>query len=207
MVSHLKFFRKFWILFSDIFCACWDASFARGFLSSEQRRTVIRLIPKPVPEHDKYKFTKSRRPISLLNIDYKIISKAYTLRLLRVIDSLISSELAYLKERFICEHIRTLSDLIAYYEESGQEGYIVFHDFEKAFDSIEWDFIYAMLEAMNFPPSFVTGVKILNNQLTGSIIVNSELTDFFTFARGCRQGESLSAFSVHSFNAGFCFFL
>ena len=127
MVSHLNFLRKFWILFSDIFCARWDASFARGFLSSEQRRTVIRLIPKPVPEHDKYKFTKSRRPISLLNIDYKIISKAYTLRLLRVIDSLISSEqLAYLKGRFICEHIRTLSNLIAYYEESGQERYIVF---------------------------------------------------------------------------------
>ena len=191
----VEFFNKFWINFADLFKDLVTESFGAGALSLEQRRTVIRLIPKPVPDTDRYKFTKYRRPIALLNIDYKIISKTLTLRLLRVIDSLITAEqLAYPKGRFICEHIRTLSDLIDVYSGSGHAGYVVFHNFEKAFDSIEWNFLYATLEAMRFPPYFITWAKILNTQMTGAIIVNSKLTDFFTFSRGCRQGDPLSAY-------------
>jgi len=129
-----------------------------------------------------------------LNIDYKIISKALALRVEKIISKLISEEqLAYIKGRFICEHIRTVQDIIEVYK-SKEDGYLIFHDFEKAFDSIEWDFLYAALKLMNFPENFINLVKLLNNEMTGTVIVNSELTDFFKFSRGCRQGDPMSAY-------------
>jgi hypothetical protein len=189
------FFKKFWEELFPFFRQLVDHSFEVGSLSLDQRRSCIRLIPKPVPEVDKNKFKSARRPIALLACDYKIISKALARRLTKVLPMLIDSEqLAYLKGRFICEHIRSLSDLISAYKTAKTDGYIVLYDFEKAFDSIEWDFLERLLIEMNFPQSFINAIQILNFDISSAIIVNDTLTKFFPIKRGCRQGDPISAY-------------
>ena len=74
-------------------------------------------------------------------------------RLEKVLPLLIASDqTGYIKGRFIGENIRLISDIITQHE--NDQGMIFFLDFEKAFDSLEWDYLSRLLEEMNFGPSF-----------------------------------------------------
>ena len=80
-------------------------------------------------------------PISLLNRDYKIATKCIAKLLEIVLPLLIgSNETGYIKGRFIGENIRLISDIMALHEKD--QGMIFFLDFEKAFDSLEWDYLF-----------------------------------------------------------------
>ena len=80
----------------------------------------------------------------MLNTDYKIMTKALAKRLERVIDKLIHpNQSGFIKGRFIGEGIRFTEDLIEYADPYEKTGIILQLDFEKAFDSIEWPFLFA----------------------------------------------------------------
>ena len=95
---------------------------------------------------------KNYRPISLSNVDYKILAFALSNRLHKILDTIISPEqTAYVRKRFIGENIRQLQDIIEY----NLPGLVVFLDFEKAFDSLEWNFLFRTLEKFGFKENFV----------------------------------------------------
>jgi hypothetical protein len=54
-------------------------------------------------------------------------------------------------------------------------------DFEKAFDSISWDFLYKILECSNFGANFIKWIKLLNNNIHAYIIQNGFLSEPITF--------------------------
>ena len=85
------------------------------------------------------------RPITLLNIDYKIATKCSAKRLKKVLPEVISrDQTGYVKNRFIGENIRLISDVIELYEEKNLP----------AFDSLEWNYLFKVLDVMNFGPMF-----------------------------------------------------
>jgi len=51
-----------------------------------------------------------------------------------------SDQTGYIKGRFIGENIPLISYIIEQHE--NKEGMILFLDFEKAFDSLEWDYLF-----------------------------------------------------------------
>ena len=103
---------------------------------------------------------KNWRPISLLNVDAKIISKVLATRLKKVISFLVTSDqTAHIPRRFIGESVRLISDILDYTDAAQLEGYIFAADMEKAFDSVDHNFIVAALEAYDFGPNFVQWVK------------------------------------------------
>ena len=67
-------------------------------------------------------------------------------------------------------------------------GIMIFLDFQKAFDSVEWDFILECLESFNFDPEFVGWVKTFYKNIQSCIINNGTTSDFFILERGVRQG-------------------
>ena len=94
------------------------------------------------------------RPISLLNIDYKILTKALSKRIEKYLPKLINSDqTGFVKGRYIGQNIRLLSDIMEYLDAKKTSGLLLFIDFEKAFDSPEWDFITKALNAFNFGPN------------------------------------------------------
>ena len=95
-------------------------------LSTLQRQAVIKLIEKK--DKDK-RFIKNWRPISLLNVDYKIISKALASRLKKVLPNLISpQQTAYVENRFIGESGRLIADITEITDILNKEGFLVTMD-------------------------------------------------------------------------------
>ena len=67
-------------------------------------------------------------------------------------------------------------------------------DFQKAFDSVEWDFILECLESFNFGPEFVGWVKTFYKNIQSCIINNGTTSDFFILERAVTQGDPLSPY-------------
>ena len=130
-------------------------SFIKDQLSDTQKNGILTLIFK---SGDKTKFT-NWRPITLLNVDYKIIARVLAHRLQRVISKIVSTDQnGYIKNRFIGFNIRQIQDIIDYAEDINLDGILLFLDFQKAFDSIEWNFMNMRLKKFGFGDLFIKWV-------------------------------------------------
>jgi len=125
-----------------------NGGFERGTPSISQRRGVISLIPK---DEDNLTTLSNWRPITLLNVDYKILEP--------VLPKLINP--GFIKGRFIGQNIRLLNDLMEYTEDQKVPGILLFVDFEKAFATIEWTFIQNVLKSFKFRPVIRKWVSVL----------------------------------------------
>ena len=127
-------------------------SFQTGSLSQYQKMRILNLLPKKDKD---LRYLANWRPVSLLNTDYKILTKVLATRLQKVIPSIIiSDQVGYIKDRYIGENIRIIFDTITHADENDLEAYIAQIDFEKAFDSIEWPFLMKTLKLFNFGDNF-----------------------------------------------------
>ena len=101
----------------------------------------------------------------------------------------------YIKGRYIGENIRAISDIIEQHE--NEEGMILFLDFEKAFDSLEWEYLFKVLDITNFGQSFLNWIHTFYRNISSCVINNAFSSEFFTLQRGVRQGCPLSGPLVH----------
>ena len=123
----IEFYRFFWNAISPIMVDCINYAFENGEMSISQKRGIISLIPKK--DKDK-KYLKNWRPISLLNNDYKIVTKALALRLEKVLPAIISSnQTGYVKGRYISESIRIITDMMSFTKKKNIPSLAVFLDF------------------------------------------------------------------------------
>ena len=149
-----EFYETFWDDLKEIFVNSVREAKEIGHLSTSQRQAIIKLIEKK--DRDK-RFIKNWRPISLLNVDSKIISKALSEKLKEVLPDLISSQqTAYVKNRHIGESGRLISDIIEITEIRNIEGFLVTMDIEKAFDSLDHNFLIFTLEKYGFGQNFIS---------------------------------------------------
>ena len=90
----------------------------------------------------------------LLNCDYKLATKAVANRL--VLPKLIDNDqTGFLKGRFIGENTRLIDSVINFAAAKNIPGLLVFPYFEKAFDTMEWPFIYKTFLHFNFGSSIL----------------------------------------------------
>ena len=120
-----------------------------------QRRGVISLITKGDSDLSEL---SAWRSITLLNVDYKILAKTIAKRIEPFLPKLIhSDQTGFVKDRYIGQNIRLLSDLMEYTDVKKISGILLFIDFEKAFYFVEWKIIMNSLELFNFGPSIRNG--------------------------------------------------
>ena len=187
-----EFYETFWDDLKLLFKKVIDQIKISKKLLTSKRQAVIKLIEKK--DRDK-RFIKNWRPISLLNIDYKIISKLFATRLKDVLPSLISSEqTAYVAKRFIGEGGRLISDILEMSDKLNIKGYLVTFDIEKAFDSLDHDFIIATLKKFGFKSNFINWIKIFLNDQESCVLNGGVTTKYFKLERGACQGDSISAY-------------
>ena len=186
----VEFYSKFWSLIKDIVIDVYNECFQEGELSTSQKRSVISLMFKKGDRQ----LLKNYRPLSLTNVDYRIMAFVLADRLQNVIAPLIGPhQTAYIKKRFMGENIRLVNDIIDYASKFNKSGILLFLDYEKAFDNLSWEFMYNALEKYGFGPDFISWIHVLYNKPEACIKINGWLSDFIEIMKGIRQGCPISA--------------
>jgi len=76
--------------------------------------------------------------------------------------------------------------------ESYKDAYLVRVDFQKAFDSIEMNYLYAVMKKMGLPSKFINIIKSIDSNLSAKIVINGKRSKLVNIRRGTRQGDPLS---------------
>lgn len=154
--------------------------------------TNITLIPKrgKCP-----KSISNWRPITLLSVFYKTISGAFAERLKTVLPYLIHiNQKAYLTGRTIADVVKNVMDIMYMLQENEEKGMLLLIDFSKAFDSIDHDFLFNMMELFGFGEAFINNIKTLISHRTSQVNLNGFMTKKFELQRGVPQGDPISAY-------------
>ena len=185
----VEYYLYFWQEMKDHLMDCIDEITSSKELSEMQKRGAIRLSFKKGNRDD----LKNYRPITLLNVDLKIITRTLAKRMASVLPSLINISQKALPGRHITTNIHIAQDLINLINKSDESAAILFYDQEKAFDRMSHSFIIKTLEKFGFGERFIMWVKIIMNDIKSFVKVNGFETSEFDVKRGVRQGCALSA--------------
>ena len=135
------------------------------------------------------------RPITLLNSDYKLLTKALALQLIEAIKEMVHRDQAgFIPGRSIFDHIRLTRVMTKFAEMSERNGAIVALDQEKAYDKLTHQYLWKTLEAFNMPKLFTDTIKNLYQNAWTTVAINGELSSPYKVRRGVRQGDPLSCF-------------
>jgi hypothetical protein len=186
----VEFYKTFWTQINTHVVKSLNEGYMKGELSDTQKQGTLSLIHKK----DDPLNLDNWRPITLLNVDYKLAASALAQRLKLVLPKIIHTDQnGFVEGRYIGHNIRQIQDIIDFADETQIEGAILFLDFKKAFDTVEWNFMLDTLEHFGFQSSFINWVKTLYKNVTNSVINNGWRSESFTISRGIRQGCPLSA--------------
>ena len=159
-------------------------------LSPTQKRGVVKLLPK---KDKNPAWVRNLRPITLLNVDLKILTRALALRLKTVIHNLINKDQqAFVYGRYLGNSLLDLYAIAVHAVDTDKNILAISLDIEKAFDSVNWDFLYRLLHAYGFPEQFVQWIKIMHNGKELRIFNNGHSSPPVNVSNGLAQGCSLS---------------
>ena len=182
-----EFYKCYWnIVKFDLFDV-YNHCFESGELTySQYLALIVLLYKKGIRE-----LITNWRPISLINIDAKLLSKVFAQRVKIVLPNIIhKDQKGCVTKRLIGQNIRLIDDIIY---EMDDENVALQIDQLKAFDRIEWDWLFDVLKAFNFGDKFIYWLKIMYLKLKSCIVTNGFISPYFSVSRGIRQGDCLSA--------------
>jgi len=188
----IEFYREFWDDVGETMIDSFNYSFEHELLSTSQRQSIITLLEKPGKDR---LFLKNWRPISLLNVDYKILTKCLSQRIQKVIPKLVdNSQTGFIKGRSIFDNLRTILDILEETDLNDKSGCLISIDFEKAFDSLSWEYLFKVLKTFNFGSEFVKWIQICYTDISSCVVNYKQASPYFKIEKGVRQGDPLSPY-------------
>ena len=165
-----EFYQIFSHTLAPILAEVYNNIWLRDEMTISMRNGIIQLIYKKKGTPTELKFW---RPITLLNLDYKILTKILAGRLKCAMDCLLNpNQSSGVKERDILDNILNLKNLIEYTKAKNLQAAFISLDNEKAFYRIEINYMLKVLEKYKFPEYYLRWIKIIYNDITSQVMVN-----------------------------------
>ena len=137
---------------------------------------------------------KNWRPISLLCTDYEVLAKVLANMVRKILIKIINpNQTGGIPGRNMHQNLCIIRDVIANVSEPGREG-IISLDFQKAYDRVDRDFLYAVMRRLNFPGKFIGWIRKIYTGAQARIILNGKLGEPIAMGRGIRQGCPLALY-------------
>nr|GEX85065.1 hypothetical protein [Tanacetum cinerariifolium] len=166
--------------------------FTNGKLLKELNHTIIALNPKvksPLRVND-------YRPISCCNVLFKCISKIIANRIKQCLKYLVSpNQSAFVPGRSISNNILLTQELMHnYHLDRGTPRCAFKVDIQKAYDTVDWDFLQEVLYGFGFHTRMIAWIMECVSTTSYSICINGSLHGYFQGKRGLHQGDPLSLY-------------
>lgn len=150
------------------------------------KEAIISAIPK---EGKDILECGSFRPISVLNVDYKLFTSIMAKRLEEFLPILIhNDQTGFIYKRQTQDNIRKTLHIMDHIQKNKIKAIVISLDTEKAFDSVNWIFLYRVLYKFGFHDTTIKTIQALYDKPTARIKINGYLSNSFTLERGTRQG-------------------
>ncbi|KAJ0527046.1 putative RNA-directed DNA polymerase [Helianthus annuus] len=186
-----KFVKKFWSFFEQYFFKIFQQFYSKPRITYGCNSSFIALIPKNRDPKEASDF----RPISLIGMLYKVIAKVLANRLKPVLSTVVSPvQSGFIEGRSILDGPLILSEVLSWAKITKKQILVFKVDFQKAYDSVNWNFLLDILNGMNFPTLWRNWIKACLKSGRSSVLVNGSPTTEFQLYRGLRQGDPMSPF-------------
>ena len=130
----VEFYKFFWNDIGMLLVRSVNHSYSIGELSITQKQGVITCIPKGNKDKS---LLKNWRPISLLNVSYKMASASVAYRFKNILGNIINEDqTGFIPGRLMATNIRLLYDMLFYTEKQNIPGLLLLIDFAAAFDTV-----------------------------------------------------------------------
>lgn len=167
-------------------CQVCNGAFKEGEIPPSWKQAIISVIPK---EGKDSLDCRQFRPISVLNLDYKIYMSILARRVERFLPSLINlDQTGFIHGRQTQDSLRMTLHIMWHIQENKIQSMLLGLDAEKVFDSVRWTFLYKVLEKFGFNNILIEAFKAVYNNPTARIKINGSLSNSFILERSCRQG-------------------
>lgn len=187
-----EFFTRYHTQLAPYYRAALEEARDAGRLPPDWRHAEVVIFHKPGRPPDDH---ASYRPISLLNVEAKILAKALANRLLPHISALVHLDQAgFMPQRATRHNIRRAHVAVAALRRAQVPGALLLADMDRAFDSLSWEYLFALLRRLNLGPRFLSYLKLLYTDVTASVRVAGVSSSRFAIQRGTRQGCPLSPY-------------
>ena len=187
----IEIYKLFWRKIKKTFMEMILEIFETGTLHKTAREGILNLIPKPNKDA---RYIKNLRPITLLNVDYKIIEKAIALKMEPALKHIIhKDQRGFMKDRRISVNIRKMLDIIHYAKTEDIEAVILSLDFVKCFDKCSFSILHGSLEYFGFGEMVKLWTQILYKDFTVKIQNNGHFYNQIPIKKGIHQGGCCSS--------------
>lgn len=185
-----EWYRTFQEKLNPILLRSFNWTLREGQVPPSWNDAIVSLIPKEGRERDD---CANYRPISILNVDYKLYTSIIAKRLeLFIADLIDEDQCGFIPGRQTHDSIRRTIHILHKINGNDSSAALISLDAEKAFDRVGWEFLYLTLERFGFNQDSIKTIKAIYHQPTARVKVNGSLSDRFHLNRGTRQGCGLS---------------
>ena len=185
-----EFYLKFWGDIKTKLIQVYKDSFQNGILPECMKVGVITLLEKK--GKDRLDIA-NWRPITLLNVDYKLLTKTLGHRLKAVLPHIIHKDQnGFVPGGNISYSAHTVRDILFYCKKENIDLILLALDYTKAFDSLDFEFIFKTFSTFNFGKNFKQWIKLIYNGGKSCISNNGNISETFDIERSARQGDPIS---------------